>query len=84
MIEKVSELRLNNFEKLKIQILKKSSLIKCEQVIRNIPSWEDEQARVITCSLLINDLHRINFISVYVPNGSSVGDPKFSYKLLFV
>ena len=63
---------------------KKSSLIKCEQVIKNIPSWEDEQARVITCFLLINDLHRINFISVYVPNGSSVGDPKFKYKLLFL
>jgi len=62
----------------------KKSFIKCEQVIRNIPSWEDEQARVITCSLLINDLHRISFISVYVPNGSSVGDPKFSYKLLFL
>ena len=63
---------------------KKSRFIKCEQVIRNIPSWKDEQARVITCSLLINDLHRINFISVYVPNGSSVEDPKFSYKLLFL
>ena len=39
---------------------------------------------MITCSLLINDVHRINFISVYVPNGNSVGDPKFSYKLLFL
>ena len=63
---------------------KRGSSIKCEKVVRNIPSWEDEQARVITCSLLINDLHRVNFISVYVPNGSSVGDPKFSYKLLFL
>ena len=63
---------------------KRGSSIKCENVVKNIPSWEDEQARVITCSLLINDLHRVNFISVYVPNGSSVGDPKFSYKLLFL
>ena len=63
---------------------KRNSLIKCEQVVRNIPSWEDEQARVITCALLINDLHRINFISVYVPNGSSLDDPKFKYKLLFL
>ena len=39
---------------------------------------------MITCSLLINDLHRINFISVYVPNGSSLEDPKFKYKLLFL
>ena len=65
-------------------LLKKVVLIKCEQVVRNIPFWEDEQARVITCSLMINDLHRINFISVYVPNGSSLEDPKFKYKLLFL
>ena len=63
---------------------KRSGLIKCEQVVRNIPFWEDEQARVITCCLMLNDLHRINFISVYVPNGSSLEDPKFKYKLLFL
>ena len=39
---------------------------------------------MITCCLMINDLHRINFISVYVPNGSSLEDPKFKYKLLFL
>ena len=63
---------------------KKISSIKCENVVMNIPGWKDDQARVIMCSLSLANSFRFNVVSVYVPNGNSLGDPKFTYKLSFL
>ena len=58
--------------------------IECEKVVHNIPLWNDEQARVITCLLFIQDVLKVNFSSVYVPNGTAIGHAKFEYKLMFL
>jgi len=43
---------------------------------RNIPGFPDEQSRVISV-----DVHGTRIVSVYVPNGQSVGSDKYEYKL---
>lgn len=43
---------------------------------RNIPGFADEQSRVIAV-----DVDGARFVSVYVPNGQSVGSDKYEYKL---
>lgn len=43
---------------------------------RGIPGFTDEQSRVITL-----DVDGIRVVSVYVPNGQSVGSDKYEYKL---
>lgn len=45
-------------------------------VCRGIPEFADEQSRVIAA-----DLDGIRLVSVYVPNGQSVGSDKYLYKL---
>jgi exodeoxyribonuclease-3 len=45
-------------------------------VCRGIPAFADEQSRVIAA-----DFHGVRVVSVYVPNGQSVGSDKFEYKL---
>jgi len=43
---------------------------------RGIPAFADEQSRVIAA-----DLDGLRLVSVYVPNGQSVGSDKYAYKL---
>lgn len=45
-------------------------------VCRGIPEFADEQSRVISA-----DVGDIRLVSVYVPNGQSVGSDKYAYKL---
>jgi exodeoxyribonuclease-3 len=45
-------------------------------VCRGIPEFTDEQSRVIAA-----DVGGVRLVSVYVPNGQSVGSDKYAYKL---
>jgi exodeoxyribonuclease-3 len=45
-------------------------------VSRGIPQFTDEQSRVIA-----SDVDGVRVVSVYVPNGQSVGSDKYAYKL---
>ena len=45
-------------------------------VCRGIPEFIDEQSRVIA-----SDVDGVRVVSVYVPNGQSVGSDKYAYKL---
>jgi exodeoxyribonuclease III len=47
-----------------------------EDVVRGMPGFEDEQARVIAGTVA-----GVRVIDVYVPNGQSVGSDKYGYKL---
>jgi exodeoxyribonuclease-3 len=46
------------------------------EVCRGIPRFADEQSRVIAA-----DFEGVRLVSVYVPNGQSVGSDKYLYKL---
>jgi exodeoxyribonuclease-3 len=46
------------------------------EVCRGIPRFADEQSRVLAA-----DVDGVRVVSVYVPNGQSVGSPKYEYKL---
>ena len=46
------------------------------EVCRGIPEFADEQSRVIAA-----DIDAVRVVSVYVPNGQSVGSDKYEYKL---
>ena len=48
----------------------------CSDVCRGIPEFADEQSRVIAA-----DVGGVRLVSVYVPNGQSVGSEKYAYKL---
>lgn len=56
------------------------SLPPLEDVVRGIPGYEDPQARYIEA--LIDGKIRVG--SLYVPNGSTVGSDKFTYKFQFL
>jgi exodeoxyribonuclease III len=45
-------------------------------ICRGIPEFADEQSRVIA-----SDVDGVRVVSVYVPNGQSVGSDKYAYKL---
>ncbi len=47
-----------------------------EKVERNIAGFDDAQSRVIAA-----DVQGVRVVSVYVPNGQSVGSDKYAYKL---
>ncbi len=47
-----------------------------DRVCRGIPEFIDEQSRVIA-----SDVYGVRVVSVYVPNGQSVGSDKYAYKL---
>ena len=64
--------------------LKKNSQITVRNIIKNIPDFEDEQARCLTLRISIKETIELNFINVYIPNGSAVDSPKFDYKLSFI
>ncbi|MDQ3027139.1 MAG: exodeoxyribonuclease III [Pseudomonadota bacterium] len=52
------------------------SRIESGGVCRGIPRFTDEQSRVIAA-----DIDGVRVVSVYVPNGQSVGSDKYAYKL---
>ncbi len=56
-----------------VAILSRSPL---EDVVRNIPSFEDEQKRVIAATV-----DGVRVVCAYVPNGQSVESDKYQYKL---
>src|SRR6185312_10907360 len=45
-------------------------------VVKNIPSFEDEQQRVIAATI-----EGVRVICVYIPNGQSIESEKYQYKL---
>ena len=53
-----------------------------DDVQRNIPNFEDDQARYIE-AVACYDGGAIRVASVYVPNGQEVGSEKFEYKMRF-
>jgi len=46
------------------------------EVVRNIPSFEDQQQRVIAATI-----EGMRIVCAYIPNGQSVGSEKYQYKL---
>jgi exodeoxyribonuclease-3 len=52
------------------------SRVEAAGVCRGIPEFSDEQSRVIA-----SDVQGVRVVSVYVPNGQSVGSDKYAYKL---
>ena len=48
-------------------------------VVRNIPAFADDMARVITATV-----DRVRVIGAYFPNGQAPGTDKFEYKLHWV
>ena len=52
------------------------SRVEGSAVARGIPAFIDEQSRVIAA-----DIGAMRLVSVYVPNGQSVGSDKYAYKL---
>ena len=52
------------------------SRVEAEAVCRGIPDFTDEQSRVLAV-----DVEGVRVVSVYVPNGQSVGSEKYAYKL---
>ncbi|NML15570.1 exodeoxyribonuclease III [Azohydromonas caseinilytica] len=53
-------------------------------VQRNIPGFEDPQARVIAGSLPCADGQPLRFIGGYFPNGQAPGSEKFAYKMAWL
>jgi exodeoxyribonuclease-3 len=45
-------------------------------VVKNIPSFEDQQQRVIAATI-----EGVRIVCAYIPNGQSVGSEKYDYKL---
>ncbi|MEO5693635.1 MAG: exodeoxyribonuclease III [Usitatibacter sp.] len=56
-----------------VAILSRNAAI---EVCRGIPDFADEQSRLIAA-----DVEGVRIVSVYVPNGQSVGSDKYEYKL---
>jgi exodeoxyribonuclease III len=56
-----------------VAILSKTPL---EDVVRGMPTYEDPAARVIAATV-----KGVRIVSVYVPNGQTVGSDKWTYKL---
>jgi len=46
------------------------------EVVRNIPSFEDQQQRVIAATI-----EGMRIVCAYIPNGQAVGSDKYQYKL---
>ena len=50
-------------------------------IVRNIPGFEDEQARVIAGTVPHATLGAVRVIGAYFPNGQAPGSDKFAYKM---
>ena len=49
--------------------------------VRNIPSYEDEQQRILAATIPFAGMQPIRLVSAYFPNGQSPESDKFAYKL---
>jgi exodeoxyribonuclease-3 len=59
-----------------VALISRNNLVTAQAVVRNIPGFEDELARVITASY--GDLR---VVGAYFPNGQEPGSDKFAYKM---
>ncbi len=55
--------------------------IAATDVIKNIPGFDDEQARVIAGTVIAPDLGSVRVIGGYFPNGQAPDSDKFVYKM---
>ena len=56
-----------------------------QDVVRNIPGFDDEMARVISASYALGeDGQRVRVIGAYFPNGQEPGSDKFDYKMAWL
>jgi exodeoxyribonuclease-3 len=53
-------------------------------IVRNIPGFEDEQARVIAGTVPHATLDAVRVIGAYFPNGQAPGSDKFAYKMAWL
>jgi len=53
-------------------------------IVRNIPGFEDEQARVIAGTVPHATLGAVRVIGAYFPNGQAPGSDKFAYKMAWL
>lgn len=59
-----------------VALISKSAAV---DVVRNIPGYEDAQARVIAATV-----EDVRIVGIYVPNGQSVDSEKFAYKMTWL
>jgi exodeoxyribonuclease-3 len=52
-----------------------------DALIKNIPDLDDDQARVISATVLHDSLGPIRVIGAYIPNGQAPDSDKFVYKM---
>lgn len=52
-----------------------------EHVVKNIPGFQDEQARVIAGTFALRGTEPIRLIGAYFPNGQAPESDKFAYKM---
>ncbi|MGM3223455.1 hypothetical protein ACS2UX_27240, partial [Bacillus cereus group sp. BC244] len=53
-------------------------------IVRNIPGFEDEQARVIAGTVPHATLGAVRVIGAYFPNCQAPGSDKFAYKMAWL
>lgn len=53
----------------------------CVDATRNIPGFDDDQARVIAATLQASGKADLRIIGAYFPNGQAPGTDKFAYKM---
>ena len=53
-------------------------------VTRGVPGVEEQGARLVGAEVELAGLGTLSCVSVYVPNGRSVGHPEFAHKLTFL
>ena len=61
-----------------VAILRRRELT-CEDVVSNIPDFEDEQKRVLSATIA-----GVRIVCAYFPNGQAVGSDKYAYKLRWI
>jgi exodeoxyribonuclease-3 len=59
-----------------VALLTRAALGEAGEVVRNIPGFADEQARVLAATVA-----GLRLVGAYVPNGQAPGSDKFDYKL---
>jgi len=55
-----------------------------QQVIKNIPGFEDDMARVLCASYPFGEQQTLRVIGAYFPNGQEPGSDKFDYKMAWL
>ena len=64
-------------------VYRKDKFVEPESVQKNIPTFPDEQKRLIA-STVKTESGNIRIVCGYFPNGSEVGSDKFAYKLAWL